>query len=102
MEAQISESRAPFSLPILTMIKEKHILTIFEIATILATEYDLDTMLSKFSCCLTKTLDVAENVLLMLREPGNGWLVVRAAQGFDLPNLRKLCLKVGEGTCGKV
>jgi signal transduction histidine kinase len=102
MEANVLETKAPFSLPLLTLIKEKHILTIFEIATILATEYDLDTMLSKFSSCLTKTLDVAENIILMLREPGNGWLVVRAAQGYDRLALSKIRLAIGEGTCGKV
>lgn len=102
MEDQKPKSNVPFSLPIPAMINEKHILTIFEIATILATEYDLNTILAKFTSCITETLDVAEKVIMMLREPGNGCLVVRAAQGYNLASLSKLRMAVGEGTSGKV
>jgi len=84
-----------------TVNKDRRLLTILEIAKILATEQDLETMLQKFLSCLSETLEAAEAGILLLDDPSDGRLTVRAAQGYDLASLRQIRLAPGEPLCGK-
>jgi len=81
--------------------KDQQLLAVFEIAKILATERDPDTMLQKFLACLIETLEAAEAGILLLYDPSLERLVVRAAQGYDLTRVRQARLALGEATCGK-
>ncbi len=85
-----------------TADKDQRLLTIFEIAKIPATERDLEAMLPKFLSCLIETLDAAEAGILLLHDPSDGRLTVRAAQGYDLTTLRQIRLAPGESMSGKV
>jgi signal transduction histidine kinase len=81
--------------------KDQRLSTIFEIAKILATQQDLETMLSEFLSCLVQTMEAAEAGVLLLYDPSDERLTVRAAQGYDLASLRQIRLAPGEATCGK-
>jgi signal transduction histidine kinase len=83
-----------------TADEEQRLLTIFEIAKILATEHDLDTMLPKFLSCLIETLDAAQTGVLLLHDPSDGRLAVRAAQGYDFTALSQLRIAPGEAMSG--
>lgn len=65
-------------------VQRQRLRTLFEMATILAVEHDLDKVVSGFLSCLSTCLESAENALLLLRNPATGQLEVRAAQGYDL------------------
>jgi signal transduction histidine kinase len=85
-----------------TADKNQRLSTIFEVAKILATQQDLETMLSEFLSCLIETLEVADVGILLLHDPFDGRLVVRTAQGYDLSTLERIRLAPGESLCGKV
>ena len=74
---------------------------IFEIAKVLATQQDLQTTLSQLLFCLIETLDTADTGVLMLYDPSDERLTVRAARGYNLDTLRLLRLAPGEATCGR-
>jgi len=74
---------------------------IFEIAKILATQQDLEDMLSELLSRLVETLEPVESAIMLLYDPSDERLVVRAAQGYDLARLRQIRLASGEATCGK-
>jgi len=76
--------------------------TIFEIAKILVTEYDLEAMLPRLLAGLTTTFQAADAGILLLYEPAEGCLRVRAAQGYDLSALQRLRLRPGESISGRV
>ena len=84
-----------------TADKDQRLSTIFGIAKILAKQHDLETVLSEFLSCLIETLEAAEAGALLLYHPSDERLTVRAAQGYDLTNLRQIRLAPGEATCGK-
>jgi len=81
--------------------RDRRLSTIFEIARILATQQDLETTLSKFLSCLVEASESADAGVLMLYEPSDERLTMRAAQGYNLDNLRPIRLAPGEATCGK-
>ncbi|TEU18490.1 MAG: GAF domain-containing sensor histidine kinase [Anaerolineales bacterium] len=81
--------------------KDQRLSTIFEMAKILATQQDLETMLSKLLSCLIDTLEAAEAGALLLHDPSDERLTVRAARGYDLTSVRQIHLAPGEATCGK-
>ncbi len=81
--------------------KDRRLSAIFEIARIMATQQDLETMLAAFLSCIVETLEPPEAGLMLLYDPADECLVVRAAQGYDLARLRQACLAPGEATCGK-
>jgi len=85
----------------LTEEQDQRLLTIFEIAKILATEHELETMLQRFLACLIKTLEAADAGVLLLYAPSDGRLAVRAAHGYDLASLEQIRLAPGEARCGK-
>ena len=84
-----------------TADKDQRLSTIFEMAKILATQQDLETMLSEFLSCLIETLEAAEAGALLLHDSSDERLTVRAAQGYDLISLRQIRLAPDEATCGK-
>jgi signal transduction histidine kinase len=73
---------------------------IFDVARILATQQDLETMLSAFLTSLRETLDTTDAGVLMVYDPSDERLVVRAAQGYDMAKLERVRLAPGEATCG--
>jgi signal transduction histidine kinase len=73
----------------------------FEIARILATQHELEAMLSRFLSCLVDTLAAAETGILLLHDPANDWLVVRDAQGYNFDILSQIRLAPGEAMSGK-
>jgi signal transduction histidine kinase len=84
-----------------TADRDQRLSTIFEIARVLATEQDLEAMLSELLACLTETLETADTGVLMLYAPSDDRLTVRAAQGYDLATLKRIRLAPGEATCGE-
>jgi signal transduction histidine kinase len=74
---------------------------IFEIAKILATQQDLNDMLAQFLACLVDTLDSVDAGVLMLYDPEEERMALRAAQGFDLEAAQRVSLAPGEAMCGK-
>ncbi|HEC36157.1 MAG TPA: GAF domain-containing sensor histidine kinase [Anaerolineae bacterium] len=84
-----------------TTKRDRRLSTIFEIAKILATQQDLEAMLSELLSCLIETLKAPEAGVMLLYDPSDECLVARAAQGYDLTCLKQLCLAPGEAMCGK-
>ena len=91
-------------------VRDHRLLTLFEIAAILATEHALESMLSKFIVCLVDNLENAERGALLLfranshgagRQADDGLLHVWAAHGYSSDSVRKIQLVPGEGICGK-
>ena len=80
---------------------DRKLSTIFKIASVLVAQQDPDALLSQFLHCLIETLDAADAGILLLYDPSDGRLAVRAAQGYDLPSLRRIRLAPGEAICGK-
>ncbi len=74
--------------------------TIFELARILATQQDLETMLSQFLSCLIHTLESTDAGVMMLYDPDEERLMVKATHGYDPSLLQQLRLAPGEATCG--
>ena len=85
-----------------TADKNQRLSIILEVARILATRQDLETMLSEFLSCLVETLEAADVGILLLHDPFDGRLAVRTAQGYDLTTLERIRLAPGESLCGKV
>lgn len=81
--------------------KDQQLSVIFEIARILAAEQDVDAMLTRFLSCVIDTLEKVHAGVLLLYDPSDERLAVRAAQGYDLTNLMQIRLIPGEATCGK-
>jgi signal transduction histidine kinase len=80
--------------------RESQFLTLFEIATILATERKLDAMMSKFLASLVRTLKTAAYGVLLLYDPRDDVLEPWASYGYPPGSLNKIRLSPGEGTCG--
>jgi signal transduction histidine kinase len=81
--------------------RDERLSTIFELAKIVATQQDLEAMLSDFLACLIETLEAAEAGVMMLHDPSDERLMIRAAFGYDLALLKQLRLAPGEATCGR-
>ena len=58
-------------------------------------------MLSEFLSCLTDTIPAAEFGVLFLYDPTRKGLRARAVQGYNLDELKDLCISPGEGICGQ-
>lgn len=83
------------------LTKDQKLSIIFEMARLLATQRDLETMLPRFLTCLIETFEAADAGALLLCDPSGERLVVEAAQGYDLDALRQIQLLPGEATSGK-
>jgi len=75
--------------------------TIFDVATILATQKNRSEMLPQLLSCLVAALDSADAGVIMLYDPNDDLLHVAAAQGFDQQALKEFTLAVGESITGK-
>lgn len=82
------------------MDKEQQLLTILEIAKIVATERDLDKMIQGLLHCLVEKLDATDAGVLLTYDPANGQLVVKAVYGYDFPSLQHIRLAPGEVISG--
>ncbi len=80
---------------------EERLQAMFEIAKTLATGNELEAMLPSFLSCLISTLHEAEVGLLLLFDPSEGKLVIKAAHGYSLPTLSDFRLAPGESMSGK-
>lgn len=83
------------------MDKEQQLLTILEIAKIVATERDLDRMMQGLLRCLVEKLEVTDAGVLLTYDPADGRLAVKAAQGYDSSFLQHIRLMPGEAVSGK-
>ncbi len=82
-------------------VDDQRLLTLFEIAKILATEHTPDLMVPKLLTCLMDKSQLADAGILMVYDEQDGCLKVRAAQGYDLTALRHLCMTPGESMTGR-
>jgi K+-sensing histidine kinase KdpD len=82
--------------------QDQRLLTVFEIAKILATEQDMETMLPKCLGCLIEMIEAADAGSLWLYDPSDERLVATGAQGYDFAFLKQLRLAPGEAMSGKV
>ena len=81
--------------------RDQRLLTISELAKISVTEHVTGTMLQKLLACLVETFEAAEAGALLLYDPSDERLVVRAAHGYDLTKLQQIRLTPGEARCGR-
>jgi len=81
--------------------QDHRLLTILEMAKRLITEQELETMLQEVLACLVETLEAADAGALLLYDPSDGRLVVKAAHGYDLASLVNVRLAPGESPCGQ-
>jgi signal transduction histidine kinase len=81
--------------------KDQQLSAIFEVARILATEQDLESMLPQFLPRLIATLEAADTGILLLYDESDGQLNVSEAQGYDFATLSKIRIAPGEAMSGK-
>lgn len=82
------------------LAEEPKLSVLYDLAGIFATEHDLDRMLARSLGSLVQTLDAAQAGILLLYEPSDERLNVRAAYGYDVSRLQSIRLAIGEATCG--
>jgi len=82
--------------------QDSRLTILLEIAKVLVTEHDLDTMLPGLLSSLIRTLEAADAGILWLYDPSDGRLAVKAAQGYDLSALKDFRLGPDESMSGKV
>jgi signal transduction histidine kinase len=81
---------------------DPRLLMSFELAKILVSEEDQETMLSHFLSSLIERLDAADVGSLWLYDAQEDRLVAVSAQGYELASLRRIRLAPGESISGKV
>ncbi len=84
-----------------TVERDQRLLTISELAKISVTEHATETMLQRLLACLVETFEAAEAGVLLLYDPSDERLAVKAAQGYDLAKLEQIRVAPGEGRCGR-
>jgi signal transduction histidine kinase len=82
--------------------QDQRLLAIFELAKILVSEDDQQTMLANFLAGLIDHLDAADAGSLWLYHPADDVLRAAGAQGYDLAWLSSMRLAPGEAIAGKV
>ena len=82
--------------------EDKRLLAVFELARILVSEDDQQTLLTQFLSGLINRLEAADAGSLWLYDAADDRLVAVSAQGYDLDSLRQLRLCPGEAIAGKV
>jgi signal transduction histidine kinase len=82
--------------------RDQRLLTISEIAKISVSEHSTKAMLQKLLACLVETFDAAEAGVLLLYDPADERLAVKAAHGYDLAKLEQIRIAPGEARCGRV
>ncbi len=101
-EALESKAQQPLTVGALGGNRDLQLRVVFDVARVLATERDPDIMLGKFLADLISAYPAADAGILLLHDPSDGMLAVRAAQGYDLQPLSQMRLGRGEGISGKV
>jgi len=84
-----------------TEIPEWQLQTILEIARILASQHEFESMLSQFLARIIDTLDAAECGILQVYDPADQVLVVKGGLGYDIELLTKIRLTPGEAMGGR-
>jgi hypothetical protein len=79
---------------------DRQLSTLFEIARILATENDLDAIVSRLLTCLTDSMGGPDTGILMLHDAKEGYLKAKAAQGYDMAVLAEMRIAPGEWIVG--
>jgi signal transduction histidine kinase len=79
----------------------QRLVLLFEIAKILATGCDLDAKMPELLNCMLQRLSAADAGLLFRYEPSQGYLRVKAAQGYETAMLWQLQIALGESIPGK-
>ncbi len=97
-----SEIRSAVAEEIQAIEEDQRLPLIFEIARILATELDTDTMALRLLSCLVEKLEPADVGIVLLYDPRAGHLTVKAAQGCDVADLAQMRVAPGAGLSGKV
>jgi signal transduction histidine kinase len=69
---------------------DQRMLTMYEIAKILATEHDVERMSPRLLACLMNMQEIADTGILLLYDETEALLKVEAAQGCDVEDLRDL------------
>ena len=82
--------------------QDQRLLTIFELAKILVSEDEQETMLSRFLSGLIDRLDAADVGSLWLYRAAEDRLVAVSGPGYDLASLGQMRIAPGEGIAGKV
>lgn len=82
--------------------RDQRLLAIFDLAKILVSEGEQETMLTRFLSGLIGWLDAADAGSLWLYDATDDRLVAACAQGYDLESLRQIRLAPGEAIAGKV
>jgi len=80
---------------------DQRLSTIFEVAKTLAKQQDLETLLSELLSVVIDGLQAADAGVLLLCDPADQRLAIRAAMGYDLASLSRIRLVPGEAVCGK-
>jgi signal transduction histidine kinase len=75
---------------IIPVRNDQRMLTMYEIAKILATEHDVERMAPRLLACLMNMQEIADTGVLLLYDQTEAHLKVEAAQGCDLEALRDL------------
>jgi K+-sensing histidine kinase KdpD/putative methionine-R-sulfoxide reductase with GAF domain len=82
--------------------RAQEISSLFEVSKALASVVELEELLPVIGDTLRETLRPAEAGVLLLFDEGTGMLTVQSAFGYDMKDLRKISLQVGESISGKV
>ena len=82
--------------------QDQRLLAVFELARILVSEDDLQTLLTQFLSSLINRLEAADAGSLWLYDAAADRLVAANSQGYDLVSLRQIRLAPGEAIAGKV
>jgi signal transduction histidine kinase len=85
-----------------TALKDDQKLSIIlDIARLLVTERDLETLSSRLLSSLIETFEAADAGVLRLYDPSQDQLIVQAKQGYPNEILRQITLSPGETTSGR-
>jgi signal transduction histidine kinase len=84
------------------MRQDQRLRAVFELARILVSEDDQQTLLTQFLSGLISRLEAADAGSLWLYDADADRLVAASAQGYDLASLRQMRLAPGEAIAGKV
>ena len=76
--------------------QDQRLLAVFELARILVSEDDQQTLLTQFLSGLIQRLEAADAGSLWLYDAAADRLVAASAQGYDLDSLRQIRLCPGE------
>jgi signal transduction histidine kinase len=81
--------------------RDQRLLTISELAKISVTEHETQAMLQRLLACLVETFEPAETGVLLLYDPSEERLAVKATHGYDLAKLQQIRIAPGEARCGR-